>query len=143
MENEMVDAGGSWDEISLENAPDEDLRGDEGRNEGDSGCEKIDAAAETEKGGVPETAPAQERFGDFHLGHEQLLLSAMPENMKSAVRRGMSLGEAARSCELERLRNENMALRQARENAARCVGSAGTEGRRSFDAFDEAWYDGT
>ena len=44
--------------------------------------------------------------------------------------------------ENERLRAENRALRQAEKNARRLVGSAATRGRRTADAFDEAWYDG-
>lgn len=162
----------SWGgDIDLSGAPDEDLRDGAQTEATESGRAGADGAQEQHGDGggenagqpVPEQAAsamtaaqaARGRLREIGEMRRELSMQRMaktsprlaerylPGSMAGNMRSGMSMREAAATWRSEQLLAENLALKQEKANAQRVVGSAGSAGRRTRDAFDEQWYDGT
>lgn len=165
---ESRDGWGS--DIDLSGAPDEDLRDGTQTEAPESGRAGADGAQERrgdggEDAGQPapgQTAQAMTaaqaargRLREIGEMRRELSMQRMaktsprlaerylPGSMAGNMRSGMSMREAAATWRSEQLLAENLALKQEKANAQRFIGSAGSAGRRTRDAFDEQWYDGT
>lgn len=130
----------SWDDIDLSREADAEREADPDELGAGNAPEPVpeSEAAEPEEPAEQEREPsrvvARQSGGGQTAAQGYLARTGMPWP-------GAEPG-AYEKTENERLRAENRALRQAEKNARRLVGSAATRGRRSSDAFDEAWYDG-
>lgn len=135
-------SGESWDDIDLSHEGDAEREADPDElGSGNAPEPEGETEAEAEE---PENAPEPER------GPSRVVARAKGAGQAAAQDYLARMGApwlsaspgAYEKLENERLRAENRALRQAEKNARRLIGSAATRGRRTADAFDEAWYDG-